>query len=691
MTGARLLVPLLFLARLAAEGGESMIVKSVTVENFRCIKHEVLTCEKLTALVGANGSGKSAFLKATELFYSTSPKVSQEDFYNGDTDEQIRITVTFCDLDDSEKKQFGKYIQNDELSVVRVLSIHEGMVSDKYHGSTLQSPDFVAVRKASNAAEMKDLYMGLQEREEYRALPKWKKKDDAFAALMEWEGANANACVRELDDGQFFGFKQVAQGYLGRSTRYLYIPAVREAAEDASEGRSSPITQLMDLVVRSLVENRADFKEFREQTDKRYGEIFSPNNLTELEKLAEDLTKTLRRYVPESEVDLDWLPNSGLEIPMPRALVGLVEDGYKTGVERAGHGLQRAFIMSLLQNLAVAQARAEATGGASEATLAAVGSGDRKVKMPNLILGIEEPELYQHPGRQRYLAKILMDISRGKIPGVIERTQVLYCTHSPLFVSLDRFNEVRLTRKVPGADGQPRMSRLTCRTLDDVADRLWRAEGMPSPKYTGETLQPRLAALFDQVSEAFFASVALLVEGDGDRAAIIGAALANDCDLESIGISVIPCGGKSNVCTAAAILISFGIPTYCVWDSDEHAGEPAATCAKCGRPLDKKGSPTENRRLLRLLGLPEEDWPEHVGATSACFKKDRESTLVAEIGRDQFDRLLEEQMLRFAIPKKRQALKNPRVVAEMLKAASKLGRTSPSLNAILKNASALRM
>ena len=273
----------------------------------------------------------------------------------------------------------------------------------------------------------------------------------------------------------------------------------------------------MDLVVRSLVQNRPDFKEFRLDADRRYGEIFSPANLSELSGLAGDLTKTLQQYVPESGVDLQWLPTSGLDIPMPHALLKLVEDGYKSEVERAGHGLQRAFIMSLLQNLAVAQARAEAFASAPKGNSAAEGAAkSNKIKMPNLILGIEEPELYQHPGRQRHLARILMEISRGQIPGVAERTQVLYCTHSPLFISLDRFNEVRLARKVQGADGQPRRSQLTSRTLDHVAERLWQAGGMKEPKYTGETLQPRLAALFGQVSEGFFASVAVLVEGEGE-------------------------------------------------------------------------------------------------------------------------------------------------------------------------------
>jgi predicted ATP-dependent endonuclease of OLD family len=216
--------------------------------------------------------------------------------------------------------------------------------------------------------------------------------------------------------------------------------------------------------------------------------------------------------------------------------------------------------------------------------------------MLTLILAIEEPELHQHPGRQRHLANILMKLSRGQIPGVAEWTQVVYCTHLHLFISLDRFDEVRLARKVQVADGKPKVSQLVTHSLDYAADRFWTAEGMQPPKYTGETLRPGLAALFDQVSEGLFASVAVLVEGISDRAAIVGAALASGYDLESMGISVIPCGGKHAVGTAAAVFIPFRIPTYCVWDSDENAAQPVAPCEKCKRPYDFEKSEACLRR-----------------------------------------------------------------------------------------------
>jgi putative ATP-dependent endonuclease of the OLD family len=71
-----------------------MLIKRVQAKHFRCIKDEILNCENLTALVGANGSGKSTFLKALNLFYEASPKLDSRDCYGGDQGKPIEIAIT---------------------------------------------------------------------------------------------------------------------------------------------------------------------------------------------------------------------------------------------------------------------------------------------------------------------------------------------------------------------------------------------------------------------------------------------------------------------------------------------------------------------------------------------------------------------------------------------------------------------
>ena len=61
-----------------------MLIENVQVKNFRSIFSESLPCDSLTALVGRNGSGKSSFLSALELFYNQTARVTSEDFHDED-------------------------------------------------------------------------------------------------------------------------------------------------------------------------------------------------------------------------------------------------------------------------------------------------------------------------------------------------------------------------------------------------------------------------------------------------------------------------------------------------------------------------------------------------------------------------------------------------------------------------------
>lgn len=216
-----------------------MIIKSIYVENFRCIQSATFSCEKLTVLVGANGTGKSSLLRALDLFYNANAKYTEQDFYGRNTEHSIIVRVTFTDLTDDEKTLFSKYVVDGELTVEKEMTWSLGRGSQKYYGASMRNLDFQPIRSAPNATEMKKLYQELQAQEKYASLPKWTKKDDAPIALEAWESEHPDECSMGRDDGQFFGFKEVGQAHLERYTRVLFIPAVRDASEDAAEGRGT--------------------------------------------------------------------------------------------------------------------------------------------------------------------------------------------------------------------------------------------------------------------------------------------------------------------------------------------------------------------------------------------------------------------------------------------------------------------
>jgi predicted ATP-dependent endonuclease of OLD family len=360
------------------------------------------------------------------------------------------------------------------------------------------------------------------------------------------------------------------------------------------------------------------------------------------------------------DVKLNWKKEVGVEVPMPEAEVKLIEDEYQLPVGYTGHGVQRSFILAMLQYLVLAEktSESETANSVEKPTF----------KMPSIILGIEEPELYQHPDRQRHLSNALAKLTREGILGVVKQVQVIYSTHSPLFVDLEQFEKVRVFRKVKEEENLPKQTKITYTTLEKVAEALEKIYNKPKGSYTGETLRARLRALMSPwVNEGFFAKLVVLVEGIKDRAAILGTASAMGYDLESKGVSVIPCSAKTCLDRAVIIFSSLNIPVYAIWDSD----------------YPKNDEIEVNHHLLRLFGQPEEDWPEKITDKFACFKQTLKRKLVDELGDNFLNSTMGACCNELGIDKSEFAEENPAVYKYIIQEAKKQGKSATTLEKII--------
>ncbi len=189
--------------------------------------------------------------------------MTPDDFYAEDVTHDIEIAVTYVDLNAEAKDFFSAYIDSDSLTVVRVFSDPQSGKSGSYHGMRLQNPDFVEIRNTGAAMDKRSKYNNIRGKEQYASLPSVNSADAVLRELDHWETQNPEHCKRLRDGGQFFGFTQVGHGYLGRYTKFILISAVRDALEDATERRGSSVTELMDLVVRSVLTKRVEVEDFR--------------------------------------------------------------------------------------------------------------------------------------------------------------------------------------------------------------------------------------------------------------------------------------------------------------------------------------------------------------------------------------------------------------------------------------------
>lgn len=620
-----------------------MIISRVSVSNFRCILDAQVALDPVTVLLGPNGSGKSCFLRAIDQFYNPNAKYDETDFY--DKTREIVVTVTFGNLTSEEKDLFKFYVEGDSLTVQKVINWSTGKTSQKYHGMRLRNSDFDAFRNAKGAHLRREYQQILAK---YASLAPYSTKEDAEEALRQWEIAHPDQCTRVRDDGQFFGFKEVGEAQLERYTRFILIPAVRDAAQDAAEGRGAAISQIIDLVIRNELAQKREYLELQQDTAKRFKTV-----LPDLAELNERLTNSIRSYVPDSQIRLVWQGEQGSYFPSPTVLTQLMEDGYFSPVDKTGHGLQRAFVLTMLQQLALAQGTARSE------------QENKRINAPNLIIGIEEPELYQHPDRQRHFSRVLLELSSRSIPQVAGTIQVAYSTHSPLLVDLGRFESLRMFRKIAGEGDAPKRTSIAQATIKRIVRDFEIARNVPEGTFSAGSLMPHLQVLMTPwFNEGFFARLAMLVEGITDRGAILGIALSMGHDLESRGVSIIPYNGKASLIYASLIFRSLGVPTYILWDSD--ASSTDGKNIAC------------NRTILRFLGKQEEDFPGIVSDDFTAFKTNLHDVLRAEVGAQTYDKLLSEYLKRLELRDGAKVMENEHIVRDLyneIKVNKKSSRT----------------
>ena len=623
-----------------------MQLAEIQIKRFRSIWEERIAVDPLTAIVGPNGSGKSTVLGALREFYSTTRSISTEDFYNRDRTQNIEITLSFSRLSANERQLFSPYINGDSLVITKIISD----TTERYHGVARQHPEFLRVRAITAKRERMNAYNQCRQQVDAEGLTAVRSADEADTAMLEWELAHPELCQLLRDDGQFFGFRQVGQAKLERYTRFVLVPAVRDAEGDAADRRGSPIYELMEMVVRTVVARDQRIQELKQRTQADFEALVGPEAVPQLRGLATTLTDVLRTYVPSASVKINWGKVAEINLPIPSGEVQLVEDSFSAPVQRVGHGLQRAFILSLLQVLTSTRAEPAVQNSAD---------AEPQEEMPELILAIEEPELYQHPNRQRHFARVLKLLANGELPGVARNTQVLYCTHSPLFVDIGMFNAVRRLSKTshPQEPEAPKISKCNSAVAQMLAEKLQRAQTrQPRNPFTGESLIARCGHLMGPwINEGFFADVAVLVEGDEDRAAILGCAEEMSLNLESIGVAIIPVGGKSNLDRPYLVFSSIEIPTFVVFDAD----------------LDEPDEITMNRSLQKLFGIEEAaivDFPEGgVFNAYAVMSPNMTGYLKAQSGDDAYGVAAAEFREAFGYPDVKTCQKSSRFVARVVR------------------------
>jgi hypothetical protein len=547
-----------------------MRICRIQLRNFRRHVESTVDLDPYCCLVGANGAGKSTILAALNLFFSNSHLLNTasrtptlDDFHQGDASAPIEITVTFTDLSQQAKTVLADYVRIDTLSVTAVVHMdHDAAKTTVTHFGERRGMDSFRkcfdLTESGSAAEVKAEYSRLQS--EYSGLQVYRSKDQARAALLEYERHNPDDCSLIRSKDNFYGF--AGDGKLGPFIQWVYIPAVKDAAEEATEGRNTALGKLLQRTVRGKTNLDTEIRTLLSTTQSAYGAIVERNQ-SDLDNLASRLNTRLESWAhPGVNLAVRWGGDAGraVQITLPTGYIETRDGDFRGTLESMGHGLQRSYLFAILHELAE------------------VNTEDG----PTLALGIEEPELYQHPPQARHLADTLKKLSEGG-------NQVIITTHSPLFVRGEDCECVRVVSRTGVSRANP-IRRLNRDALKSRLDAVLGKPSAQSPKglvaRISQDIQPHLA-------EMFFAERVVFVEGPEDVAYLLTYlhCLGLWGDFRRSGSHVIPVYGKSNLLRPLAIAENFEIPTFAVFDGDADA--------ECRWRKDHE---RDNVRLLSFLG-----------------------------------------------------------------------------------------
>lgn len=516
-----------------------MKIKSVKIKNFRALKDVQIEFEDITTFIGPNGAGKSSIMYALDWFFNAYGKNNNlsDDDCNCNNGKEISVEIVFNCLTEYDKKILGTYVTSleDELVIIKTRDI-DG--EERLSANSMGYEPFIEIKEVTTANEKKDRFNQLIEIDgNLSHIQKGTSKADIETKMKEFENTHRDLLSKVPShlSTDFFGFN--GQGVMRNNFSFIFISANLRANEEANDdNKASVISRIIESTIdRKEADDKVNdlYVTILDQQKQVYDQVYGEN----LRDISNDMNKVISQYTLNKRVVVTPKMPS-ITPPKVKFDIGIIDsdNNNQYSVDRQGHGFQRTLIISALQYLAK-----YGRGSGNDATIC---------------LAIEEPELYQHPVQTRIFSSALRKI----ISNNPEKTQVMFATHSSIFIET---KEVHKIRKVSCGESE-KGSELKSFSLSELYDSL---KGYVKESTINKQIKNILG---NDLSEAVFSDKVVLLEGTTDYACIKGVvdSFFGIDYFERLGISYVVCGSKTNIILYAQILKFFGIKMYAIFDGD---------------------------------------------------------------------------------------------------------------------------
>ena len=547
-----------------------MRLNKFEIKNFKGIKGCSFEWEDIVVLIGENNVGKSTCLLALKWFLSGS---------------QIKDRDLFCEYvcDDEHAIELIGYF--DQLSPAEQDS--PAVRGRMHNGLWIIKKKFWIATEGGDQAEWKERYYSFSSQETFLNWPEsdnsWSNFPAEYQELLgriPSRGSRPNQQTREQlrevvrsemphlitqssaewieNPGGGGNWKSNANSII---PRFIIVPAVQEAAEEAISKEASAYGKIVNLIVEKKLLQRPEVTALKAQMEEVLKLFrFDPRNPDGQASEIRDVEKRINEKLNEVTGGIVSIETSEPDIrpvllPSTELLLKDSSDGLKTSVIHQGHGLQRTLIMTLLQILSEIQSESIPTE-----------TEEKTTHTRSVVLAVEEPELYMHPQMERKMRDALYKLASQN--GI----QVISTTHSPVFLDMAQRHR-SIVRVIKRSTKEIDFSQVT----EDL---------FSGPGADAEKDRLRLIATFHpSVNEVFFARRVVLLE---EQTAL--SAFERASELLGIftrhphvrrDVTLIDAKGKGNIPMLQKVLNHFQIPYTVVHDEDRGNLQPS------GEPLNE--------------------------------------------------------------------------------------------------------
>ena len=368
-----------------------MKISSVKIKGFRSIKNDlVINFSQITALIGANNSGKSNILSA---LYSVLGKdwitvntFDEQDVYNSDHDTDIEIEVTF-----DEPFEYYAFVGVDPILIPKL----------RFEYTRYKIGD----NKDKRRLEKKCLSL---DDKEFTILAKKPKKGEAHQYQRL---TTIPQVIQESIPVIYINSERVLKNQLPNSRNSLLGALLKDINEDFLSPNNK--IKVKDRQGKEVEISRKD----------RFNQCISAaitalrtEEFINLEASIQDNALNQLGFDPvadKNKFNIFFNPLTSLEFYKSLEIF-VNEYGFVINATELGGGFQNAIVIAILKAF-------------------------EERKKQGAIFLIEEPEMYLHPQMQRSLYKTIREIG--------QTNQVIYITHSPHFVTIPYFNEIVIVKK----------------------------------------------------------------------------------------------------------------------------------------------------------------------------------------------------------------------------------------------------